>query len=288
MIVITGATGKLGSRIVERLLARVPAEQVAVSVRDPEQAAGLATRGVRVRRGDFTEPATLAHAFEGAQQVLVVSANLTGAEANAANSAAIDAAVAAGADRIVYTSHQGAAKDSAFPPMLAHAASEEHLAATGRAWTSLRNGFYAETIRWQLGRSLESGELVTPADGPVSWTAHDDLAEAAAAVLTEPGRFEGPTPPLTAPQSVDMAGVAAILGELTGRPVRHVVIGDEEFKAGLLAHGVPEFRAGIALGMFQASRRGEFDVTGPDLEKLTGRPAFSVRALLEGVVSESR
>ncbi|WP_305786486.1 SDR family oxidoreductase [Symbioplanes lichenis] len=288
MFVITGATGQLGSRIVERLLARVPAEQVAVSVRDPEKAAGLAARGVRVRRGDFTDPGSLAHAFEGAEQVLVVSANLTGAEALAANSAAIDAAVAAGAERVVYTSHQGAARGSAFSPMHSHAASEAHLAATGRPWTSLRNGFYAETIRWQLGRSLESGELRTPADGPVSWTAHDDLAEAAAAVLTEPGRFEGPTPPLTAPQTVDMAGVAAMLGELTGRPIRHVVIGDEEFTAGLLANGVPEFRAAIALGMFQASRRGEFDVTAPDLEKLTGRPARSVRTLLEGVVSESR
>ncbi|WP_306209361.1 SDR family oxidoreductase [Actinoplanes sp. RD1] len=288
MFVITGATGKLGSRIVERLLARVPADQVAVSVRDPEQAAGLADRGVRVRRGDFTDPASLPHAFEGARQVLVVSANLTGAEAVAANSAAIDAAVAASAERVVYTSHQGAGADSVFSPMHAHAASEQHLAATGQPWTALRNGFYAETIRWQLGRSLESGELLTPADGPVSWTAHDDLAEAAAVVLTEPGRFEGPTPPLTAPQTVDMAGVAAILSELTGRPVRHVVIGDEEFAAGLIANGVPEFRARIALGMFQASRRGEFGVTAPDLEKLLGRPAISVRALLSEVVSESR
>jgi NAD(P)H dehydrogenase (quinone) len=76
MIVITGATGKLGSQIVNQLLER--AQRVGVSVRDPERAAGLASRGVRVRRDDFAEPASLADAFEGATQVLVISASDTG------------------------------------------------------------------------------------------------------------------------------------------------------------------------------------------------------------------
>lgn len=78
MIVVTGATGRLGSRIVDRLLARVPAGDVGVSVRDPEAAGALAGRGVRVRRGDFTDPPTLAHAFEGADQALVISAAIRG------------------------------------------------------------------------------------------------------------------------------------------------------------------------------------------------------------------
>lgn len=58
MIVITGATGQLGSLIVASLLERIPAEEVGVSVRDPGRAADLAERGVRVRRGDFSEPAS--------------------------------------------------------------------------------------------------------------------------------------------------------------------------------------------------------------------------------------
>ena len=56
MIVITGGTGRLGSGIAERLLERVPAAEIGVSVRDPGQAAGLAAKGVRVRRGDFADP----------------------------------------------------------------------------------------------------------------------------------------------------------------------------------------------------------------------------------------
>ncbi|MEU7619027.1 NAD(P)H-binding protein, partial [Micromonospora rifamycinica] len=92
MFVITGATGQLGSRIVDQLLTRVPAEAVGVSVRDVDRAAHLADRGVRVRRGDFTEPATLAHAFAGADQVLIVSAAIRGGGAVAANRAAAAAA----------------------------------------------------------------------------------------------------------------------------------------------------------------------------------------------------
>src|SRR4051794_3312600 len=125
MIIVTGATGQLGSQIVQRLLERVPASQVGVSVRDPDRAAGLAARGVRVRRGHFTDPESLADAFEGATQVLIVSANETGGSAVAQHTTAIDAARAAGAERILYTSHQGAGPDSRFAPMPDHAASEQ-------------------------------------------------------------------------------------------------------------------------------------------------------------------
>ncbi|MFB9335907.1 NAD(P)H-binding protein, partial [Actinoplanes octamycinicus] len=81
MIVVTGATGRLGSQVVERLLSRIPADQVGVSVRDVARAAALAGRGVRVRQGDFTEPQSLKHAFEGATSALIISAGIRGHEA---------------------------------------------------------------------------------------------------------------------------------------------------------------------------------------------------------------
>jgi NAD(P)H dehydrogenase (quinone) len=281
MIIVTGATGQLGARVVDQLLERVPAGQIGVSVRDPGRAADLAGRGVRVRRGDFTDPDSLADAFEGATQVLIVSANDTGGAAVASHVAAIDAARAAGAERVLYTSHQGAAADSLFAPMPDHAATEEYLAGTGTPFTSLRNGFYTSTVPRLLGRAIETGELVVPADGPVSWTEHDDLAEAAAIILTDEGRFDGATPPLTAPDALDFAAIAGILTELTGRTIRRVVADDEEWTAGLIGHGVPEEQATMLLGMFHASRRGEFATTGPTLEDLLGRPATSVRTILE-------
>src|SRR5690349_13239406 len=115
MIIITGSTGRLGRMTVERLLGRVPAEEIGVSVRNPEKAGDLRERGVRVRRGDFADPESLARAFEGASQVLIVSADTTGEAALRLHRTAIDAAVKAGAGRIVYTGHVGTRPSSLFP-----------------------------------------------------------------------------------------------------------------------------------------------------------------------------
>nr|WP_103354472.1 NAD(P)H-binding protein [Amycolatopsis sp. CA-128772] len=284
MIVITGATGQLGSQVVARLLERVPAAGIGVSVRDPARAAGLAAQGVRVRRGDFADPASLAGAFEGAAQVLVVSTDETGDAAVAHHVAAIEAARDAGVKRVLYTSHQAAAADSLFAPMADHAATERRLAEA--PYAALRNGFYASTVPLLLGEALRTGELVAPADGPVAWTAHADLAEAAAIVLAGEGRFDGPTPPLTAPVALDLRDVAVLLGELVGRPIRRVVAEDEDWVATLTGHGVPAARAELLLGMFRAARRGEFAAAGPDLEALLGRPATPLKAVLAAALPE--
>jgi len=280
MIIVTGATGELGGRVVERLLERLPADGVGVSVREPAKARHLADRGVRVRRGDFAEPATLPGAFADAEQVLLVSSDRFGEEAVRLHRAAISAAARAGVGRVLYTSHQGAAADSLFAAMPDHAATEEALAEAGVPWTSLRNGFYASTVRHLVGRARETGQLRAPEDGPVSWTAHDDLAEAAAIALTGPARPDGPTPPLTAGQALDLADVAAILSESTGRVVDRVTVGDEDHVAELVGQGMPEPYARAMLGVFRASRRGEFAVVDPALGELLGRPPRSVRDLL--------
>jgi NAD(P)H dehydrogenase (quinone) len=287
MIIVTGATGQLGSQIIARLLERVPADTVGVSVRDVGKAAALAERGVRVRAGDFTEPATLRHAFEGASQVLVVSAAIRGAGAVAANLAAIDAARAAGAQRILYTSHQAASKDSLFAPQTTHALTEEHLAGQGVPFTALRNGFYASTLGHYIGAALETGRLVAPQDGPVSWTAHADLAEVAAVALARTGTLDGVTAPLTAPETLDFEAVAGILSDLTGRTVVRVVVDDEEWKATAVERGMPPQAADFTLGMFRAARRGEFAVTDPTLETVIGRPAVTARTVLATMTAPS-
>jgi NAD(P)H dehydrogenase (quinone) len=290
MIIVTGATGRLGARIVDRLLERVPADRVGVSVRDVSKAAGLAERGVRVRAGDFTEPAGLDHALEGADQVLVVSPSIRDPHEFArATRAALDAAVRSGAHRVLYTSHQMASPSSAFGPGRNHAGSEAHLAeqasAHGVAWTSLRHGFYAGALEFFVPAAVESGELRLPADGPVSWTAHDDLAEADAAVLVEPGMFDGPTPPLVGPELLDLGDIARITAELTGRTIERVVVSDDEWTAEAVERGMSQGAAEFTLGMFRASRAGENAVTGSALQGLLGRPATPVRTVLEGILA---
>ena len=272
MTILTGATGKLGKLIAKRLLETTPAAEVGVSVRDPEKARSLAERGVRVRPGDYEDPASLHHAFEGADTIFLVSSGATGEAALRNHRHAIEAAKAVGARRVVYTSHMGVGATSLFSPMTVHAATEAMLTASGLAFVSLRNGFYADSGLMLMGDFVNTGEIVAPEDGPVSWTTHADLAEAAAIALAQPERLDGLTLPLTGSEALDLDGLAALASELTGRTIRRVTVGDEEFRASLIARGVPEARAEMMLGLFAASRGGEFATVDPTLGCLLGHP----------------
>ena len=278
MIVVTGATGQLGRLIVEKLLDRGPADRIGVSVRNPDKAGDLSARGVRVRRGDFADRASLDEAFAGAEQVLVVSSNAraTGGDPLAQHRTAFDAARAAGVRRIVYTSHMGVSATSAFPPMHDHAATEAMLAEGGVAWTSLRNGFYAGSGVQLMSDVATTGEVRAPADGPVSWTAHADLAEAAAIVLTE-GGFDGPTPPLTAGTAHDLADMAAMASDALGRPVRRELISEDDLSAAMKARGAPDGAVAMLIGLHRAAAAGEFAAVDPTLERLLGRPPVALR-----------
>ncbi|MFJ8783609.1 SDR family oxidoreductase [Streptomyces sp. NPDC102476] len=286
MIIVTGATGKLGRRTVERLLERVPADRVGVSVRDPRKARDFADRGVRVRPGSFDDPASLVHAFEGAEQLLLVSLDRVGEECVTGHRAAIDAAVKAGVGRILYTSQMGAAHDSRFQACRDHARTEDLLRATGLPWTALRNGFYAASALQFLEAARHAGDIALPADGPVAWTGHDDLADATAAILAEEGRFEGPTPPLTGTAALDFGAVAEIASRATGRPFTRTVLPDGAYREQALAHGAPAPIADLMLSIFAAARHGEFTTVDSTLAELLGREPAPFEALLERAWAE--
>ncbi len=276
MITITGATGALNGATTDHLLERVPAREVTVVTRDPAKAQRFADRGVIVRQGDYADPYSLPAAFAGADQLLLVSSNDPGSDVVALHRTAIDAAVTAGVGRILYTSHQGAALDTPFRPGRDHAATEQLLAASGVAWTSLRNGFYAHSLDWLLGPWRETGTITVPAEGPVSWTSRDDAAEAAVAILVSDGGYDGPVT-LTAEAAPTFADVATIATELTGRPINLAVVEAEEWITAQLAAGQPEGMARFTLGMFQAAQGGFFAGTDPLLRTLLGRAPRTVQ-----------
>jgi len=280
MIVVTGAGGQLGRAVIEQLLDRLNPEQFGVSVRDPQKVQDLEQRGVRVRHGDFTVPASLVGAFQGASRVLVVSADTTGEEAVRRHRTAIAAAVSAGAQRVVYTSRMGADRTSPYAPMPDHAATEAILQESGVAFTSLRNGFYASTVLELLASASRTGELRAPDDGPVAWTTHADLAAGAVLALTG-DLFDGPTPPLTGPEALDMTDVAALASDLTGRTITRVVVPDAQYHAELLREGLPEHAADMRVGLFAASRRGDFAPADPTLTRLLDRPPTTLAAFLD-------
>jgi NAD(P)H dehydrogenase (quinone) len=279
VIVITGATGALNGATADLLLERMPAGQIAVVARDVGKAQRFSDRGVQVRHGDYAQPDSLAQAFDGADQLLLVSSSDPAADAVSLHRAAIDAAVAAGVGRILYTSHQGASPDTPFGPGRDHAATEQLLAESGLAWTSLRNGFYAHSLAWLLGPWQDTGVITVPADGPVSWTARQDAAEAAAIILASNGAYDG-IATITAMAAPSFEAVAAIASEVTGRRIEFEVIDQDEWVASKVTAGQPEFMARFMLGMFQAAQGGFFAGVDPLLTQLLGREPHTVRDVL--------
>ena len=276
MIVITGATGALNGATIDHLLARLPAHEIAVAVRDVSRARRFADLGIGVRRGDYADPASLPGAFEGADQLLLVSSNDRGADTVTLHRNAVEAAVSVGVGRILYTSHQGAALDTPFAPGRVHAETEQVLAESGLPWTSLRNGFYAHSLTMMAGPWRETGVITVPADGPVSWTSRADAAEAAAAIVASGGGHDGPIT-LTARAAPTFEDVATTASEISGRTIRRVLMHADEWIAAQVAAGQPELAARFMLGMYRAAADGYFAGVDPLLGELLGREPRSVR-----------
>ncbi len=279
MLIVTGASGKLGSRIVEALLRHVPAEQIGVSVRTPDKLKPLAALGVRVRRGDYDEAESLRHAWQGAERLLLVSSNAaaTGGSPLPQHKTAIAVAKELGVRRLLYTSQVASNAQSLFPPGRDHAATEAMLAASGLAWTALRHGFYSDSAVGMNSNGIASGVLVGPVDGKVAWTSHGDLAEVDALLLAGHETIDGATPPLTGSEALDLADLARILSEVTGRTITRQVISEDEMIESATFRSLPANLRSLIAGYFRAARKGEFAVVDPTLQRLLGRPPEVMR-----------
>ena len=279
MIAITGATGALNGATVDHLLERMPASEITVVVRDRVKAQRFVELGVPVRHGDYAQPDSLPAAFDGADQLLLVSSSDPNVDRVALHEAAIDAAAKVAVGRILYTSHQGASPVTPFQPGRTHAATEQLLVEASVPWTSLRNGYYAHSLGWLLGPWRQTGIISVPADGPVSWTARDDSAEAAAVILAAGGGYDGPTT-ITASAAPTFAEIAEIASELVGRDIRYELLDEDEWMARQIAGGTLEFMARMTLGMYEAAAAGFFAGTDPLLATLLGREPLTVRDAL--------
>jgi uncharacterized protein YbjT (DUF2867 family) len=278
MIVITGATGKLGSAVVESLLKGVRVAEVIASVREPDKARALAALGVDVRQGDFDKPDTLVRSFDGADRLLLISASGIDHERRAdQHRNAIRAAVQAGVGHVFYTSLLPGDGSVAFV-MKAHLDTEADLKASGLRFTILRNGAYAEGWQLYLG-DVSGGEALVPGDGPVSWVSQGDLAEGTARLLLGDGHA-GKTLNLTGPEAIDLKGTADILSRVRSRPVVRRLVPVEVYISRLVAAGKKEDFARRWATTYSGLERGEFGKVDPFLGTLLDRPLRTVEEVL--------
>ena len=278
MIVITGATGQLGRLVIQSLLNKLPASQIVAAVRNPARAADLAALGVQVRKADYTDPALLEAAFQGAEKVLLISSSEIGQRA-AQHRNVIDAAKKAGVSLVAYTSILHADRS---PLGLAaeHAATEAYLRESGLPHVLLRNGWYTENYLASVPPALQHGAFIGSAgEGRISSAARADYAEAAAVALTAPAQA-GKVYELAGDDSYTLTEFAAELSRQSGKPVPYVNLPEADYKAALLGAGLPEPIANLlADSDVGASKGGLFD-DQHQLSALIGRPTTSLAALM--------
>jgi NAD(P)H dehydrogenase (quinone) len=276
MIVVTGATGHLGRLVVEKLLEKVPASELAVAVRSPEKAKDLAARGVQVRRADYAKPETLGPALAGAEKLLLISANEIGKRAPQ-HAAVIAAAKAAGVKLIVYTSALRA-PTSTLGLAGEHKATEEAIQASGIPYVFLRNGWYLENYTENLGPALAHGAILgSTAGGSVAAAARADYAEAAVAVLTGHGH-EGKGYELAGDVPFTMNELAAEVSKHAGKTIVYKDLPKEQYKAILVGAGVPEPFAELYADSDVGIASGQLDDRTGTLRRLIGHPTTPLAA----------
>jgi NAD(P)H dehydrogenase (quinone) len=276
MIAVTGATGQLGRLVIERLLDRLPAQQVVALARDPDKASALAARGVQVREADYDRPQTLERALAGVDKLLLVSSSEIGKRARQ-HAAVMDAAKRAGVQLIAYTSVLHA---DVSPLGLAeeHRQTEAALAASGIPHVLLRNGWYAENYMLGIPTALQYGVVMGSAgEGRISSASRADYADAAAAVLTAGAAQAGRVYELAGGSHFTLARFAAELARQSGKPVAYQDMPEAAYKAALLGAGLPEPVAQLLADSDAAAAKGALHGTEPDLEQLIGRPAATLQ-----------
>jgi NAD(P)H dehydrogenase (quinone) len=284
MYAVTGATGQLGRLVIAELLKTVPAGQVVAVVRDPAKAADLAAKGVVVRQGDYSRPETLAGALAGADKVLLISGNEVGRRVPQ-HKAVIDAAKAAGAKLVAYTSVLRA-DGSKLGVAEEHRQTEQALKSSGAPWVLLRNGWYIENYLGNVAPALQYGAVSgASGDGRISAATRADYAAATAAVLTSGEPQAGRIYELAGDEAFTMADFAAELSRLSGKPVAFNRLSEADYKAQLLGFGLPEPVAQMVARSDAAAADGDLYEDGRQLSRLIGRPTTPLRDVLAKVVA---
>ena len=293
-IVITGASGQYGQAATDMLIEKGLADRLILITRTPHKLAARAAQGCDVRYGDYDKPETLEAALQGGEKMLLISGTRVGARVSQ-HKAAIDAAVAAGVQHIIYTSFIGI-DDPSNPAEVRHdhIETENAMRASGMAWTALRDAHYADAMILMAGPNvLATGKWFSNAgNGREAMVWRDDCVACAVAVLTTPGH-ENRVYNITGPQLQSFEEVAALITEITGCKVEHVAVDNEQQYAIFDSMGIPrrpvddQYVSGIPwnsddmVSFGRAIREGHLAICTDDVAKLTGRPARTVRQMIE-------
>ena len=277
MLVLTGATGTVGSAVMSRL------SQDGVRARalahTPRSRAAIESSGHEAVDGDLDDAAGLVPAFEGCDRLFLLSP--AHPDQVRREKAAIDAARRAGVSHVVALSVMGADAGSASAFGRWHAEIDEHLASSGMDHTILRGAGFVQTHLWPVAPVRDDGRWYgMTGDGAAAFVDAHDVAAAAAGALTVD------TPPgsvveLTGPAAISMPQAAAQLSAVIGRPVTYVDVPAEDYRSSLHGAGVPDWMAEAIVGIYSQIRAGHAATVTDGVQRLSGSLARSYREFAE-------
>ena len=283
-LLVTGASGQLGRLVIKHLIESngVAPSRIVAATRDPSKLADLAAKGIKTVAADFEKPETLEKAFAGVGRLLLISTDALGQPGLrlSQHTAAVNAAKAVGVGHILYTS-MPKPEESLVTFAPDHLGTEEVIKASGLPYTILRNSWYMENLFGSLSNAVASGHWYTASgQGKTPHIAREDLARAAAAALAS-NDTSSSTVTLTGSELFTVDEVAAIVSEITGKPITVVHVPDEGLAQGLTAAGLPDFIVPMVVSFDANTRAGKFDIITDSFTKLTGKAPVKLKAFLE-------
>jgi len=271
-LAVTGATGGLGGRVARRLADRGVAQRLVV--RDPAKAPDLP--GAEVARAAYGDGDAMRRALDGADTLLLVSAS-EALERVGLHTGAVDAAVAAGVQRIVYVSFLACSADATFTFARDHWHTEQHIRTSGLRHTFLRDSLYQDYFPLLVG---SDGVIRGPAgDGRVGAVARDDIADVAVAVLLS-GGHDGRTYDLTGPAAITLHQAAEELTRVSGRAVTYQAETLEEAYASRASYGAPDWEVAGWVTTYAAIATGELEVVSDSVAAVAGHPPLGLAEFL--------
>jgi NAD(P)H dehydrogenase (quinone) len=275
LIALSGANGEVGSRIATRLAAMGAHQRLVV--RDASRAPALQGAEVRVASG-YAAVNEMRAALEGTHTFLLIPGSETATRAGE-HMAAVDGAVAAGVERIVYLSFVGATADSTFTLARDHYATEQHIRASGIPFTFLRMNLYLDFIvRWWLG---PDGVIKGPAgDGRTAALLRDDIADAAAAVLISE-HHNGQTYDLTGREAFTLTEATDVMSRVSGKAITFRSETVDEAYESRSVYGAPEWQVAGWVTSYTALAAGQMAPITDFVRVLTGHKPLTLAEYLD-------
>jgi len=283
MILVTGATGHLGSAVIDHLIKNTNTNKFAAFARDENKAKHLTEKGIEVRLGTFDDTASLDKAMQGIEKVLLISTIDHHRFQQHKN--VIDAAKKAGVQHILYTSvslkdlNSSAIKNL----MESHFQTEDYIKQSGLKYTFLRNSLYTDVIPFYVGEKVfETGISLPAGDGKVAYALRREMGEAAANVLLQK-EHENKIYEITGSELYSYEEVAKALSELSGKDITYTDVEATQLAEQLKQAGVPEFVAFLIVGFATDTRNNQFGIVSKDLENLLGRKPATLKEGLKEI-----